>query len=385
METHRLHDALICSLLRGEAVRWQGENVDSEITAFFARADYHGVSSLLDACLRNPVHANQWPDVIQSRCRQSAISQAAWELAQRGEIARVLEGFREASLKPLILKGAALAYNLYPSPTLRPRGDIDLLVQACDKQRAVEVMQNLDYVRDGIPMGEFISHQSLWRHVDRLGAAHDVDLHWRANNSPILAKLLEYPEMESRAVDVQALGPDAHALCAVHALLFACIHRAGHQNAPYYVDGVAFSARERLIWLYDIHLLASRLTNAELDEMVALATQKRMTAICREALALCIESLHLHVPKPVMAKLAPDGAEEPSSWFFRGGVIRQMMGDFFALDDVAARIGWLMDLVFPSSQYIRAKYSGAMLSWLPILYLRRALSGILKVAKPRLD
>ena len=378
-----LHDALICSLLRGEAVGWQGVGVDGEITDFLARADYHGVAPLVDVCLRNPLLTNGWPDAIRSRCRQRAIFEAVRNLAQHGEIARLLKGFHEAQLRPLILKGTALAYNLYPSPALRPRSDIDLLVPACDKRRSEEVMRSMGYVLDGVPMGKHISHQSSWSHVDRLGTTHDVDLHWRANNSPVLAKLLDYRDMESRAVTVQALGPDAYTLCPVHALLFACIHRAGHLNAPYYANGVAHPAKDRLIWLYDIHLLASQLTSTELDEVAVLAVQKRMTAICREALALCIELLQLQLPEPVMAKLSPEGPEEPSSRFFRGGPARQMIGDFFALDDVAARSGWLMELVFPSSQYVRAKYQGATLSWLPMLYLRRALGGIWKTLGSR--
>ena len=100
----------------------------------------------------------------------------------------------------------------------------------------------------------------------RHGSSVDVDLHWRSSNSPALARLMDYEEMQARAVPVPSLGPAAFAPCPVHALLFACIHRAGHEHAPMYVDGVAVPVKDRLIWLYDIHLLASKMQGAELED-----------------------------------------------------------------------------------------------------------------------
>ncbi len=87
----------------------------------------------------------------------------------------------------------------------------------------------------------------------------------------MLAAALDYGELAARAVPLPALGRNAHAIAPVHALLLACIHRAGHANAPYHVDGIASPEGDRLIWLYDIHLLVGGMSAGELDEFVALA------------------------------------------------------------------------------------------------------------------
>lgn len=373
-------DDLICAVIRGEVTGWPGDEGGEEVEAFLARAEFHGVLPLLNGRLRNPELAGMWPTVIRDRCRKEALSWAAWDLAQRYETMRLLAAFRESGVKPLLLKGAALAYSHYSNPALRPRGDVDLLVAAHDKGRTEELLGALGYARDGVPMGEFISQESSWSRVDRRGAGHTVDLHWRSNNSPILAKLLDYEEMSARAVAVSTLGPDTATPCPVHALLFACIHRAGHVNAPYDVDGVRYPAKERLIWLYDIHLLASQMAPIEIEEVAAIASRKRMTAICREALMLCEQRFGLQVPPAVMQTLQSGDDAEPSSRFFRGGRLFQMTGDLLALDGPGERIGWLKELAFPSVEYMHAKYPSSIPQWLPVLYVRRAFEGIWKLA-----
>ena len=372
-------DDLACALLRGEAIGWPGAESGDEVEAFLARADFHGVLPLLDDHFRDASIAALWPETIRKRCRADALSWAAWDLAQRGEMARLLAAFRESQLSPLLLKGAALACTHYAHPALRPRSDLDLLVAEADKGRAEELMRALGYARQGVPMGPYISRQSTWSIVNGQGASNDVDLHWRSNNSPVLAKLLGHEEMKARAVGIQALGPDAFTPCPIHAILFACIHRAGHANAPMYVDGVAHPAKDRLIWFYDIHLLASGMSAAELEEVAALAVRKRMTAILGEALELCEARFGLQLPPAAKAALSQAGTDEPSARFLRGGRIRQMAGDLLALDGMGERIGWLREHAFPSADYMRAKSPAGNPPWLPALSARRAFSGLRKI------
>jgi hypothetical protein len=89
-----------------------------------------------------------------------------------------------------------------------------------------------------------------------------------------LAGLFSYEELRARAQPLPELAPQAFAACPVDALLLACMHRCGHKQAPYYVDGVAHYSGDRLIWLYDIHLLAVKLTSVEWHQFIDRATRK---------------------------------------------------------------------------------------------------------------
>ncbi len=58
------------------------------------------------------------------------------------EILALLE---QAGIRPLVLKGLALAYQYYPDPALRPTSDIDLLLKKSDILQALHVLARVGY------------------------------------------------------------------------------------------------------------------------------------------------------------------------------------------------------------------------------------------------
>jgi hypothetical protein len=344
------------------------------------RLQYHGVTMLLDRALSGAPEGDSWPAVIRETCRDEARTQALLEMVRRAELARVLQAFADAGIEALLLKGTPLAYSHYDSPVLRPRGDTDVLVPLSFKSRAEEVLGNLGYSRFLGVRGDFISYQSLWSLTDRLGVAHDVDLHWRVHNSQVLARLLDYDELVTGATALPQLCAHAHALSPVHALLFACMHRSGHRNAPYYVGDIAYPASDRLIWVYDIHLLVSRMSEEELAEFAELAARKRMRTICLDGLTRSATCFGTRVPDSVMKILSQAGPVEPSARYCSGGPRSQWVDDFLALGSIGARARWMGEMAFPPVDYMREKYGDAGGSWLPFLYVRRAFGGLWRLA-----
>ena len=210
-----------------------------------------------------------------------------------------------------------------------------------------------------------------------------LDLHWRINNSQILAKLLNYHELEARSRPLPSLGPNAYELAPVDALLLACIHRAGHTNSPYYIGDTAHFGGDRLIWIYDIHLLVSAMSRIELDEFAALAASKRIKTICLDALSRSVQYFATPIPPEVLAALTPTGRLEPSARYLSGGRARQMLGDFLALESWRDRVCWVAESAFPAEAYMRSKYPEKADAWLPGLYLRRVFGGLRKMVSRR--
>lgn len=376
-------DALLCSLLR-EGGQWSGDvpaPADAERLIDVARR--HGVLSLVDDCLAGLPGRNAWPAAIVARCHDAAIAGVVGEALQREELVRVLEAFAGAGIRPLLLKGGALAYSHYRQPYLRPRCDSDLLVPESSAAAAGDVLAGLGYARNHGISGTLIAYQSSWTCRDRWGAEHHVDLHWRVNNAQALAKALEYGELAAHAVPVEALGPFARTPSPRYALLFACLHRAGHMGDAHHSGLADHPGGDRLIWLYDIHLLFTRMSAEEREEFLSLATAKRMKAICRDALSRCASCFGTAIPASVLDRLEPAGPAEPTAILLHREPALRMLGDLAALGGLQARARWLRELVFPSPGYMRAKYEGAAFAWLPWLYLRRAAHGLWKVAIPR--
>lgn len=376
---------MICALLRGETQVWPtsspaAKGGDNEaISSFLATARIHGTTALLNARFASGNGCDTWPAAIRLACHQDAIQQTACELAVRKELARVLEGFAAQGLAPLILKGAALAYSHYPTAALRPRSDTDLLLPPGSAATAQQVLLDLGYTRGDGVSGDLISSQDSWSRTDGMGMVHDLDVHRRISNSHILAKALDYRDLVDSARPVPELGPHAFAPAPGQALLFACMHRAGHVNAPFRADNETFIGGDRLIWLYDMHLLVGAMTAPELDAFVQAAKAKQLKAVCLEALERTRLYLGTLVPAPVLEGLQPSGLAEPSGVFLSGRPGRQMLGDFCALDGWFERLKWLKELCFPAPDYMHRKYPDATVRWLPALYVRRAASGLRKV------
>ncbi len=376
-------DRLIGAVLRGEATRFPKPDRQTEVSQFIAMARYHGVLPLVGERLNAAAGEQAWPIAIREACRREAASNRIVELARRAEIPRVLDGFAATGIKPLVLKGGALAYTHYPDPVLRPRSDTDLLIPQARKERAEEALRVLGYARSDGVSGDVIAYQATWSRKDSLAIVHSLDIHWRISNSQILAQLLSYDELEACAVKLPPLGPNAHALAPVHALLFACMHRAGHANAPYHVGDVIYPGGDRLIWLYDIHLLVSRMSDAQLAEVVALAVSRRLKSVCREALERSRDCFGTLIPPQVAQGLRHSGPIEPAARYLAGGRMLQMAGDFVALETWGRRARFLKELAFPSAAYMRMRYAEQTIRWLPVLYARRAVEGLCHLAVAR--
>jgi hypothetical protein len=371
--------ALICAVLRGEAPAWPGGVSPDEASRFLAAARFHGVAPLLSEAFRDAAAFGSWPADVIAACRQRALDGAAYELSHRVEIARVLEALATADAGALVLKGGALAYTHYPNPTLRPRADTDLLIRPDRRRETDAALNELGYTKSIANDGDLISHQANWSRTDRFGAEHYLDVHWRINNSPILAKTLSYEELAERSVAIPGLAPRAIGLGSVDSLLFACIHLAGHANAPYYIDGVPHAAGDRLIWLYDIHLLVSAMSPGELEVFVAMARARAVKAISLEAWGTAGARLGTVVPQDVLIEFTTSGPAEASKRYLSGGHAQQMLGDFLALDNWRARSRWLTQQVLPSAEYMHVKYRESATTWLPLLYVRRGIAAIWRV------
>ena len=370
-------------LLRGEGCDWPFPDGREDVEALLFIARAHGVTPLLDDRFSQGVEAVGCPACFLTACHEDAVGGAMLELATLAEIPRVLAALSEAGIAALVLKGSALAYTHYPRSALRPRGDTDLLVPAEAVAQAAGVFATLGYVREPDAHGEAVSGQATWSRTDRAAVRHCVDLHWRASNRRSLARAFDYRELRAGAKGIPALGPDALGLRPAEALLFACAHRAAHVNTPTYLDDDAMTGGDRLIWLYDIHLLVSRMSPAELGELVELAGARKLKSITLDALRRTTACLATPVPADVLEELARPGPMEPSARYLTGRRARQLFGDFLELEDWPTRLRWLREMSFPDAAYLRRQYPSREDSWLPLLYLRRLVDGAGRVTRRR--
>jgi len=327
----------------------------------------HGVHALLHrAWSRTPTAETVAPD-LRAAMAGAARDQAVLELLQRGELARVVDRLAAAGVPALLMKGAALSCTCYPSPDLRPKSDIDVLVRAQDVERAGHVLAGLDYRRTLGMDGQLVSYQQSWLYRDRHGITHCVDLHWRLSNPQVFARVLDTDELFDRSREIDAIGPGARALGDTHALLLACMHRVAHHTGE-----------ARLIWLYDVHLLAGAMDEAHAQAAAELAVARGLSGVCGACLSDARRLFHTRL-SPALADLAErPRRDEPTALYLRApGPLRRLVADLRALPDTGSRALLLRELVFPPRTYMQARYRDSRKLMLPWLYLRRALGGTL--------
>lgn len=356
-------DKLMAATITGNVVAAR-RLASADPDAVCLRAEYHGVLPLIADRLAG--HEDV-PAQLATRLRLHAARQVASDLMHETEIRSLLDRLDQAGIEPLLLKGTHLAYVWYKRPDLRPRHDTDILIPVTAKAATAEVLESLGYEASANSGGELVSYQAAFvKH--RLGLRlHVVDVHWRIANPQVFAGLLSYEELVRNAIDVPLLAPWARGLSAAHALVLACVHRVAHH----------FDSN-RLIWLYDIHLLASALSVREWEQFLTLIEQRRVAAVCRRSLDRAAQSFATNVPSAVRSdmRLRTPSAPEASAAYTRPRrVVQDVATDLQALSSWRDRLQLVREHLFPPRQYMREVYSMSRRAPLPWLYASRAVRG----------
>ena len=372
-------EVFLCALLREEQSAWPSGQDEGFAETFLARADYHGVLPLLHHVLKLEwARPLGWPADVLEACHQQAIARTMWELRHQQLLGRVIEALKQVGIQPVLFKGTALAYSLYANPVMRARGDTDFIIPPQTLDAVAEVLAACGFERDTGVEGEVVNYQASFVRQENSEGNHVLDVHWRINNSQILAKLFTYEELLSKSIPLPRLSPHARAVSATHALLLACMHRATHKQNPYYVDGTAYYSGDRLVWIYDVHLLAAGFSRRDWDGLVRMAQEKGLCAVCMEGFNLSRTYFRTEIPDFVLAALKGHEKTETVARYFDSGAWGQQWMDFCAIPGVSGKLRFLAETLFPPADYMRKKYPQARPGWLVWLYIRRAVGGTFK-------
>ena len=360
---------LIAAFLRGDVTRWSDLALDAQ--TFLDLCREHEVEGLCFERLSKLDSTAGWPRQVWEELSDAARTRAAEELLRKAEIRRVVAALADAGIRPILLKGTPLAYTVYDSPASRPRADTDVIVSGADVEAARQVMRSLSYV-ETVQCHELLSQFEV-QQCDRFGVIHAFDVHWSISTQPVFAGLLTYDALLLRAVAVPALGGSAVAPCRVDALLLSCVHPAMHHRND-----------ERLLWILDIHLLASGLSPAELDEFEALARMKKVVAICRRGLQQAQAVFGTPVAD-LIARLNRTAGPEPSAAYLASERRwhHETMASLRALPRLGDRARLVREVLLPSPGYMLGAYGlrdKPLGTWLlPALYVHRNVQGAWKI------
>ena len=267
------------------------------------------------------------------------------------------------------MKGASLAYDVYPDPSWRARSDADLFIRAVDREQVRACLDDLGYVCEPEVSGSLVSYQFHSQRIDEHGVRHLFDVHWKLADRQRFADAIGFEELAAAAVPLPLLGPGARGIGRVHALWLGCVHRAAHHYDA-----------ETLVWLYDIHLLMATLDAGGVARFASLAERTGVRRICLRALQLSRDRFATRIPAALLAALEAAPADEPSTLFLRSGVSKLdvLRDDMRSLPGWRPRLTLLREHLFPDAAYMRRTYASGSPAPTPWLYIRRIVRGASK-------
>ncbi len=294
----------------------------------------------------------------------------------------------------VVLKGAALAFTLYPDPARRPLGDIDLLVPVDQVAIALRVLGLLGYAPAQGSLAENIAGRvaagdtrilqrrcevTLLRD-DRLRT--QVDLHWGLNGRALLRRGMDVAWFWDHT-HLATLGRrEVRVLCEEAQFLHLCAHTLQH--------GVP-----RLRWTYDMALMLAR-RSLVWEVVLAGAERCGLTLAVQSSLAAVALIWGVAAPASVQERLASlpvAGAELRLRRVTWSGDRRAVAAcDLLSQPDLGSALDVWLAAALPPAAYLRQRYKVADIHLLPAYYLLHAVRGtvlgglgVLRVLRARGD
>ena len=317
------------------------------------RLAFHGIAPFLNSAAPFPP---SWPEAVAQEIRKTAGLVSFWETTHRQAMSLLVEAFVRAGIPIVITKGTALAYSVYPQPSLRRRGDTDIIILSGNRKRARAVLAACGFSRDPAPR----PLQEDWHYESAIGIGHAVDVHWRLNASAAISRMLERGRCFDDRMPLEGLSPDAQAMGLVGNLVLTSVNRHSHGTMGYHIGDQKMFETDRLIWAIDIYLLTSRFSDDDWSNVVEQARITGTAPIVRAGLAFAERALGARIPAAVMTDLGAQAAgHDVAAYFATKSGFRRLWMDLTASPGMRAKARVILRVMFASDAFLAERFPDA--------------------------
>jgi hypothetical protein len=267
-----------------------------------------------------------------------------WALAVERKLLTLADLFADAGIEVVALKGPTMAHTVYPDPSWRPFGDLDLLVRTSDWRRAMGLLKTHGFGRSFPEPRAGFDERFGKAAVHTNGDGIEIDLH-RTLAMGAFGEWIRPEDLFSRTTTFRLGGRTIRRLDDTALLLHACVHATLGWSPP-------------LVWpLRDVLQIAHRGT-VDWEDAADLARRWRMRAVFSHALTTASQTLTVDLPVEGLRLL--DG-EQPTrrevaamrAYLRPGGA--DPMRALRAIRGIRARAAYAWILLFPSREFLAAR------------------------------
>lgn len=221
--------------------------IDIDWDLFIGLTKHHRLYPLLYRKLK-AIDGDVVPSYVTDSLHQQYKRNTFQMLHLSAEMEHVSKLFSNDQIRPLFLKGPALAHELYGDISHRTSSDLDILIHIEELDKADNVLTKLGYEKDEYI--ETVLNDWKWRHhhVTYFHSQKNIklEIHWRLNPGP--AKEPSFNELWGRKEKSSLTNNPVYLLGKEDLFLFLISHGARH-------------GWSRLRWLLDIHQLINQEMN----------------------------------------------------------------------------------------------------------------------------
>lgn len=229
------------------------ESTEQEWTTLLDMASQHRLLPLLQWQLKHEDVRDSIPAAVHERLAAAGQRSTLRCLRQGAALRQVTQLLDEAGIESLVLKGAYLAFYVYPAAGLRPMRDLDILVPYAQALRAFECLQQAGFVQSEQSKGHARDWLDKHWHLPPLIDGHGVciEVHSSVFTTDIHDAYLSHAQLRARAIEAQAPGaPTMRVLSPTDQLLHLIVHAVyQHQldNGPLIISDIAMLLKKHSI------------------------------------------------------------------------------------------------------------------------------------------
>ncbi|MGH2572293.1 MAG: nucleotidyltransferase domain-containing protein [Actinomycetota bacterium] len=286
----------------------------------------------------------QWAELID-RQRTAML----WALALEKKLFRLAPAFERAGVDLVVLKGPSLAHTVYPDPSWRPFGDLDLLVRTKDWRRACEILEEHGFHRRLPEPRPGFDERFGKAAVHRDEQGIDIDLHRTLVLGPF-GLWIEPEVLFDRAVPLSLGGRAFRRLDDTSLLLHVCMHAVlGFEKAL-------------IMPLRDVMQVAQQ-GDVDWQELHTLARKWKLRAVVHRAFLMAATTLSTEWKPPALEvgnETASRRELKALSAYVterrgRGGTARATL---LAIPGVRPKLAYVLSLVAPRREFLAARTGG---------------------------
>lgn len=302
---------------------------------------------------------------IQSPWRSYRAEQSITTSLQLKAINALFSTLKSNAITFTTLKGWALAVTHYYEAGLRPKTDIDILINKDDKEVVLACFGKLGFVNPRGWQPDFIIDQITMRKRLSGNVWLNVDIHFELTNDKRIQTLFPVANIINDSTFNKELGgPVVRTTMAFYHAVIHLLHH--HANGDL----------TKLIWFYDIYLLLESMSEKETEKLADDIARLGLAHVFHYALVKVTQ----YFPNKNCTQLLGRLEHEPGSKRFcyltePPSMLKAMTRQLSHAATAREKIGVIKEGLFPPATELVNKYGQS--NWpLWILYIRRIISGI---------